>query len=72
MSCDQCQFLFLNGIGCHEIGCPNANQFKCSCGEYSKHKHYANDWDGIALCKDCAERQAEYEAELEFEQRELE
>lgn len=26
--CDQCDFLFINGIGCHEFGCPNAAREK--------------------------------------------
>ena len=24
MRCDQCQVLRINGVACHEIGCPNA------------------------------------------------
>ena len=24
--CDQCDYLYINGIGCHEIGCPNAHK----------------------------------------------
>lgn len=23
MKCDQCDYVFINGVGCHEIGCPN-------------------------------------------------
>lgn len=23
MTCDQCEFLFINGLPCHESGCPN-------------------------------------------------
>lgn len=25
MSCDQCQMLSINGVACHETGCPNMN-----------------------------------------------
>lgn len=45
VSCDQCQMLSINGVACHEIGCPNMNarwdvedemwirQYKCfTCG----------------------------------------
>jgi len=63
--CDQCDYLFINGIGCHEYGCPNRSAFVCQCGEFTRHAFYANDWDGIKLCEECAKRQTEYEAELE-------
>lgn len=23
MKCNQCDYLYINGIGCHETGCPN-------------------------------------------------
>jgi hypothetical protein len=23
MKCNQCEYLFINGVGCHETGCPN-------------------------------------------------
>jgi len=26
MKCSQCDFLYINGIGCHETGCPTARQ----------------------------------------------
>lgn len=26
MNCDQCQMVSINGVACHEIGCPNANK----------------------------------------------
>jgi hypothetical protein len=66
--CDQCNYLFINGIGCHEIGCPNQGAIQCECCKETVRRrevYYANDWDGIKLCKECATRQAEYEAELE-------
>lgn len=28
MSCNQCEALMINGIYCHETGCPNANKVK--------------------------------------------
>lgn len=31
-SCDQCQALFINGIYCHEIGCPNMRKVKVDGG----------------------------------------
>jgi len=24
--CNQCDYLYINGVGCHEIGCPQARQ----------------------------------------------
>ena len=24
LRCDQCEMLFINGVACHETGCPNA------------------------------------------------
>jgi len=33
MNCNQCEFLFINGVGCHETGCPNSKSaptcFRC-------------------------------------------
>jgi hypothetical protein len=26
MSCDQCEMLSINGVACHETGCPNQNK----------------------------------------------
>lgn len=68
MSCDQCQMLSINGHNCHETGCPNQGAFICpNCSETVRRHDawYANDWDGIKLCQECAERQARYEQELE-------
>jgi hypothetical protein len=34
MKCDQCAYLFINGVGCHETGCPAARTWTCrECGE---------------------------------------
>jgi hypothetical protein len=63
--------LAINGVPCHEIGCPNANSTACNtCGDHLRQSqvYYANDWDGIELCEDCAQQQAEYEASLEEEE----
>lgn len=68
--CDQCQAVSIQGIPCHETGCPNANSIKCeSCGEYSRIAYYANNWDGCKHCKDCAARHAEREEEEEGEEK---
>ena len=26
MKCDQCEMLSINGVACHEIGCPNSKK----------------------------------------------
>jgi hypothetical protein len=26
MKCNQCEYLFINGVGCHETGCPNTSK----------------------------------------------
>ena len=68
--CDDCNYLYINGIGCHETGCRRANATSCETCESELLRHevyYANDWDGIKLCRECATRQAEYEAGLEYE-----
>jgi hypothetical protein len=28
MTCDQCQALYINGVFCHELGCPNSKKKK--------------------------------------------
>jgi hypothetical protein len=71
MHCDQCEFLFINGIGCHETGCPNQGAIQCAGCSEPVRKHaifYANDWDGIEYCKACAEHQAEFEASQDTEE----
>jgi hypothetical protein len=27
-TCDQCDFLFINGVGCHESGCPKDRRIR--------------------------------------------
>lgn len=34
MNCNNCDYLFINGVGCHETGCPNGRTWTCrECGE---------------------------------------
>lgn len=72
--CTQCEMLSINGLACHETGCPNTPIGKCSaCKEEITLGNrtgicHANDWDGIPYCFHCAERQAKYEAEQESEE----
>jgi formylmethanofuran dehydrogenase subunit E len=67
MACTQCHMLNINGMPTHETGCPIGSPVTtcASCNEYLyKHTvYYANDYDGIKYCRECAERQAQYEAE---------
>jgi len=37
--CDQCEMLAINGIACHETGCPNQNaRFDTDSGEWVKQR----------------------------------
>jgi len=66
--CNQCELLVINGVPCHETGCPNEGAIQCAACEETVRKiaiYYANDWDGIKYCKACAEFQADYEATQE-------
>jgi hypothetical protein len=39
MSCDQCQMLSINGVPCHETGCPNMNsRWDADSGEWIKQR----------------------------------
>jgi hypothetical protein len=42
MTCDQCQMLSINGVACHEIGCPN-----------SKARWNGNEWVQQYKCFEC-------------------
>jgi len=50
--CDSCEALMINGVYCHESGCPNmwkttsVDCRECGCGFYPKH-------EGQKLCHDC-------------------
>jgi len=42
MKCDQCEATMINGIFCHEIGCPNS------------HKKYVDgEWMEVYTCPEC-------------------
>lgn len=49
--CDQCEMLCINGVNCHEIGCPNS------------HKTWIADegWVLFLECKECGSWQREGE-----------
>ena len=57
--CDQCQMVSINGVNCHEIGCPNAKEDYAKrdgcqwCGkELSGDNYYFNGQ--LAFCdEDC-------------------
>ena len=40
VGCSQCQALVINGVACHESGCPNENKgrrrYLVGCGEYNE------------------------------------
>jgi len=64
LRCNQCEAMMINGMFCHELGCPSKGSARCSiCKESIRHVYYANDWDGIELCKECANTQTQYEEE---------
>lgn len=73
LNCDQCEVLNINGLNCHEGGCPNKPIGKCShCNEEITLGNrtgvcFANDWDGIPYCYDCACSISESEAREESE-----
>jgi nitrogenase subunit NifH len=51
-TCDQCQLVRINGVVCHETGCPNA-PVRCSgkgCDNVRKRK---NTFGGKWRCRDC-------------------
>jgi|GEM_PF-3241506 len=42
MNCDQCEALMINGVFCHETGCPNS------------HKTYRDgEWVKLTQCLEC-------------------
>jgi len=62
----QCEMLNINGLNCHETGCPNEGSMDCArCSETVQYRqiYTANDWDGLKYCKSCAESVAQYEYE---------
>jgi len=41
-SCNQCEYLYINGVGCHEIGCEN-----------SKKRWVDGEWEKSYECNEC-------------------
>lgn len=47
MTCDQCSAVMIQGVYCHETGCPNARRYECrECGSMYAHR------DEAAVCCD--------------------
>ena len=52
--CDSCEMLGINGMACHETGCPDAWKdykiacFQCGCDFQRENRHQA-------VCRDCIE-----------------
>lgn len=44
IKCDQCQMLSINGVGCHETGCPNTN---------SRWDENSGEWIKQRKCGEC-------------------
>ena len=53
--CDSCEMLAINGVACHEQGCPRARKVKCfDCGG----SYNPVDEDGFTQdCPDCVSAQ---------------
>lgn len=51
LSCDQCQALMINGVFCHETGCPNSRK---------TWDVESQSWKRVVECRECG---AEYFAE---------
>ncbi len=44
MNCDQCEALTINGLYCHELGCPNTHK---------RYDHEEETWVGRRECFEC-------------------
>lgn len=44
ITCDQCELLSINGVVCHEHGCPN-----------SKKRFFEGEWRNVLVCSECGE-----------------
>lgn len=44
MKCDQCEALMINGVFCHETGCPNSGK---------KWDMFEERWVSVRYCSDC-------------------
>ena len=42
LSCNQCQMLSINGVACHETGCPN-----------SRKRYIDGEWVSVRSCFEC-------------------
>lgn len=42
MRCDQCEMLSINGVACHETGCPNARK-----------RFVDGEWVKVYRCREC-------------------
>ena len=52
--CDQCDALYINGVFCHETGCPNSKLKKCDlCLEYKIIYKCSDDEYDYNCCKEC-------------------
>ena len=66
--CESCETLMINGVLCHEIGCPDAwKDYIRECEECGTNFKPKERWQ--ELCSDCRE---EYENAIEQERRMLE
>ena len=56
LTCDSCQILAINGVACHEQGCPNGHKNKTAdckeCGRTFRLKH-----NGQTLCSNKCHRE---------------
>lgn len=70
MRCNQCEALMINGVFCHETGCPNTrSRFDEQSGEWIKqYKCFTCGCDADVDSNCCAE-EFEDESEMEFERR---
>lgn len=59
MKCDQCEALMINGIFCHEHGCPNTKK------RYNKEEDI---WDTMVTCRICGYDKPEGETCCEGEE----
>lgn len=44
MKCGQCVMLFINGVPCHELGCPNT---------HARYDADTQTWHKQWICRDC-------------------
>ena len=58
--CNQCQMVNINGVNCHEHGCPNTGNkttLCVGCGERGMiRKMISNEWGAGYVCADCLEK----------------